>query len=203
MIPPISLTDFVDFVAASGIPKMTKVREIKHRPPYERPFDYWRILRQGIEDFHIQKHKDKKKYFDDLLEAMKNGAKCEGYRPLVANYKGYLGKKSFVVVPRTRHMSWKRGELTVRVNPELRVNVNEKPHLIKLYFKSLPLSSSKVQIILLLMKRATPRLEEPVLYCLNDVHHNKQYVNENPNDDLLPLLYGEADSFQTIWNNIK
>lgn len=202
MIPPISLTDFVDFVAASGVPKMTKVREIKYRPDYERMFDYWRILREGIVGFHAQGANDKTKYFDDLLGGMTNGAKREGYRPLVANYKGYIGRKRFVSMPVPRHMVWKRGDLIVRVNPELRLNVNENPQLIKLYFKGVPLSKSKVAIILLLMKRATPRPQEPITYCLNDVHHNKQYLNENPNDDLLPLLYGEADSFQTIWKSI-
>ena len=146
MIPPISLTDFVDFVAASGVPKMTKVREIKYRPDYERMFDYWRILREGIVGFHAQEAKDKAKYFDDLLGEMTNGAKREGYRPLVANYKGYIGRKRFVSIPVPRHMVWKRGELIVRVNPELRLNVNENPQLIKLYFKGVPLSKSKVAI---------------------------------------------------------
>jgi hypothetical protein len=38
-------------------------------------------------------------------------------------------------------------------------------------------------------------------FALLDVKHNRVYKAQ-PNDALLPLLYGEADSFLTIWNTL-
>ncbi len=51
-MPEISLTDFVDFVIKAGPPKLTKVREIKTRVEYSPKLDFWKILRDGIRDFH-------------------------------------------------------------------------------------------------------------------------------------------------------
>jgi hypothetical protein len=43
-MPSISLTDFVDFVVATGTSKLTKVRQIKRRPQYHPAFDHWKSL---------------------------------------------------------------------------------------------------------------------------------------------------------------
>jgi hypothetical protein len=55
----------------------------------------------------------------------------------------------------------------------------------------------RVDVILLLIKHALPSAD-PINYGLLDIQHNRLY-DAPPQDRLLPLLYGEADSFLTMW----
>jgi hypothetical protein len=194
----ISLTDFVDFVVASGASKLTKVRQIKSRQEYLRRFDHWRELREGIVAFHADGTLDKS-YFDSLLNTLVDEKKRTSYAPLVKNYKTFLGRKS-ITAENSERAIWTYKDLEVRVNPELRLTINDKPCcLIKLYFKAAALSKAKVDVLLLLIKHAQPQAKNTLSYGLLDVQRNKLYDTDKPNESLLPLLYGEADSFITIW----
>jgi hypothetical protein len=196
----ISLTDFVDFVVASGTSKLTKVRQIKNRPQYQPQFDHWKDLREAIVVYHAE-NKGDKKYFDSFIETVLDKKKKESYRPLITNYKSFLGKKKCDTHD-TENATWKYKTLEVRINPELCISVNGSKRLMKLYFKSVPLSKQKVDVIFVLMKHSLPKPQGLAEYALLDVNHNKEYVSKDPNDALLPLLYGEADSFITIWNSL-
>ena len=202
-MPSISLTEFVDFVVATGTPKLTRIRKIKrdNEEAYEPWKDHWKILRDGIVQFHAIGDGDRK-FFDRLLSGIAKEEKQKTSQPLVTNYKRFLGRKTITRHPADHHIVWNYKDLEVRVNPELRLTLNDEEQVIKLYFKRAPLAQNKVGIILLLMKHALPASPEPVTYCLLDVHHNKPYTNKNPSDDMLPLLYGEADSFLTMWQYV-
>jgi hypothetical protein len=194
-MPTISLTDFVDFVVGVGPTKLTKVREIKNRKDYGFRFDHWRELREGIVVFHSEGTNDRK-YFDRLLSTL-DQKKQDSYRPLAVNYKSFLGRKRITSTP-TQRTTWTYKQLGVRVNPELSLTINNKPYLLKLYFKASELTKTRVDVILLLMKHALPQ-STALTYGLLDVHHNRLY-DADPQDRLLPLLYGEADSFLTMWS---
>jgi hypothetical protein len=196
-MPIISLTDFVDFVAGVGPTKLTKVRQIKSRQgqEYAYRFDYWRELREAIIVFHSEATGDKK-YFDRFIDSLEQ-KKQESYGPLAASYKSFLGRKRITSTPTERTM-WTHKDLQVRVNPELRLNINNKDYLLKLYFKATELTKTRVDVILLLMKHALPSTD-PISYGLLDVQHNRLY-DSPPQDRLLPLLYGEAESFVAMWN---
>jgi hypothetical protein len=88
---------------------MTKVRQIKHRPDYHPAFDHWKILRDGIVNFHAV-GKSERKFFDRLLADMTDDAKRETYGPLVTNYKRYLGRKTIVSAPADPHAYINRGK---------------------------------------------------------------------------------------------
>lgn len=196
-MPTISLTDFVDFVAVVGPQKLTKVLEIKRRTTYQLRFDHWRELREAIIVFHSEQ-KDKNEYFKSLLDHL-DSSKQSSYEPLVKMYKSFLGRKQITSSPVER-TTWEYKQLKVRINPELSLNINGKPYLVKLYFKAPSLTVSRVDVILLLMKHALPKPREvAVAYGLLDVHHNRLY-DRAPKERLMPLLHGEADSFLTMWN---
>ena len=198
-MPTISLTDFVDFVVGVGPTKLTKVREIKRRGQYKFRFDHWRELREGIVVFHAEVARDKKLYFDQLLNGL-DEQKQKSYSPLVANYKSFLGRKQITSNPVER-TTWVYKQLKVNINPELALTINNKPYLLKLYFKAAELTKSRVDVILLLIKEALPRVNG-VTYGLVDVQHNRLY-DATPQDRLLPLLHGEADNFLTMWNEVN
>jgi len=203
-MPTISLTQFVDFVVATGTPKLTRLKQIKREnaEKYEIWKDHWKILRDGIVDFHAKADGDRK-FFDRLLAGVTKEEKRRTYEPLVTNYKRFLGRKTIDNLRPDHHITWKHKTLEVRVNPELRFMLNEREQVIKLYFKKAPLAKSRIDVILLLMKHALPASPGQVTYCLLDVNHNKTYMNENPNDEILPLLIGEAESFLSMWANVR
>ncbi|SRR6266404_1270191 len=196
-MPTISLTDFVDFVVGVGPTKLTKVLEIKRRTKYQLRFDHWRELREAIIVFHSEQ-RDKNEYFKALLNSL-DKSKQSSYEPLVKRYKSFLGRKQITSSPVER-TTWEYKQLKVRINPELSLNINNKPYLVKLYFKAPSLTKSRVDVILLLMKHALPKPREvTVNYGLLDVQHNRLY-DSSPQERLIPLLHGEADSFLTMWN---
>ncbi|MDX6574861.1 MAG: hypothetical protein QOE96_814 [Blastocatellia bacterium] len=198
-MPTISLTDFVDFVAVVGPQKLTKVLEIKRRTTYQLRFDHWRELREAIIVFHSEQ-RNKNEYFKSLLDHL-DSSKQSSYEPLVKMYKSFLGRKQITSSPVER-TTWEYKQLKVRINPELSLNINNKPYLVKLYFKAASLNSSRVDVILLLMRHALPKPREvPVTYALLDVHHNRFY-DRTPQERLMALLHGEAESFLTMWNEV-
>jgi len=62
----LSLTDFVDFVCKSGSTKLTKVKQIKNREDYSPATDFYKALREGIQDIH--RKNGKKKELKIILE---------------------------------------------------------------------------------------------------------------------------------------
>lgn len=155
-------------------------------------------MREGIVVFHAEAARDKKLYFDQLLNGL-DEQKQKSYRPLVTNYKSFLGRKE-ITSNSLERTTWVYKQLKVNINPELALNINNKPYLLKLYFKAAELTKSRVDVILLLMKDALPRVSG-VTYGLVDVQHNRLY-DATPQDRLLPLLHGEADNFLTMWNEV-
>jgi hypothetical protein len=196
----ISLTDFVDFVSKSGAPKLTKVKEVKKREKYNPAFDFWKPLRDKISDFHKKDKKDKNE-FDKLILELTDKKKVGRYTELIKAYKSFLGKK------RIKHFNvksrlWVSNDLGVRVNPEMGLIINDKKYIIKFHFKADKLSTQKVEIILLLLRDMyRPEIEKGSTAAILDVP-NKKLITSKTKIDLTPLLIGEANNFESIWNSI-
>lgn len=200
-MPEISLTDFVDFVISSGTPKLSKVRQIKTRGDYQPAFDFWKQLREGISAFHVSRSANKGD-LDRIGASLTDTKKVTRYSEGIRAYKSFLGRKQidWFEPPSGR---WGPRELTIRVNPELGLNINGVPNIVKLYFKSEPLSRRRTDTVILLLHAALSRQARPgTHYAILDVPRAKLYEDASPDLSLLPLLSGEATSFITIWNRI-
>jgi hypothetical protein len=200
-MPGISLTDFVDFVISSGTPKLTKVGNIKNRREYQPAFDFWKPLRDGIVAFHRARSQNRRD-LDRITSGVTDQKKSVRYPECIRAYKRFLGRKrvSWFAPPTGR---WGPQDLTIRINPELGLNINGIPHVIKLYFKAEPLSRRRVEIVLLLLQAALQgQVRRGTHYAILDVPRARLFEDPHPNASLLPLLQGEASSFLTIWNNI-
>jgi hypothetical protein len=197
----ISLTDFVDFVCKAGSSKLTKVKQIKGREEYSPATDFYKVLREGI----VQNHEDggTKKELNEILTAVTDPKKVKNYTEAIEGYKKFWGRKAIKFFsPPFKH--WKVGEVDVRINPELGLEYDDKFYVVKLYLKSDKLSKDKIDQILTLMvsqlrKKAQPEVRMAVL----DVKNAKLFIKNDDDITLLPLLDGEARSFETIWNSIK
>jgi hypothetical protein len=87
----LTLGDFLDVVSKSGSPKATKVREIKHRPPYSPATDFYKGLREGIVDTHRAGHSKSKL---PLIAQLASPAKQANYQVVIAGYQKWWGAKT-------------------------------------------------------------------------------------------------------------
>ncbi len=196
----ISLTDFVDFVAKSGTPRLTHVRQIKLRDKYDPRTDFWKALREGIVTFH-QTQLSNKVELDAIAAQSPDPKKRKTYPLAINGYKSFLGKKVIAWFKPTSDR-WKEGNLQVRVNPELGLVIGGVRHHLKLYLKSVPLRKDKADMILLLLKQGLTTGKPGDKYAILDVQRNKLFAEQNPNPLLLPLLQGEAIAFSAIWGKL-
>lgn len=196
----ISLTDFVDYVSKIGSTKYTHVNKIKNRKGYHPAFDFWKPLRDSIIDLH-QKNGDKKE-LDLLLKTIADGKKLKLYPNLIKQYKTFLGrKKTEWFEPPNKN--WIKNDLTVKLNPELGLMINDKPYVIKLYFKNDSLSQTKVDLIILLMNETLRKRKlKDATFAVLDIPNNKLFEKTKLDSSHLSLLEGEALSFINIWDSI-
>lgn len=196
----ISLTDFVDFVSKSGTSKLTKVKQIKDRPTYNPAFDFWKKMRDEIILFHKESKKNKD-CFDEILLKLVDKKKLGRYPDVIGGYKKFLGKKTITSF-KVYKTVWTNNDLEVRINPELGLIINNKKYIIKLYFKSEKLSKARVDIILLLLKeRYKVELTKGIDVAILDIQNNKLITSKSIKN-IMPLLIGEANSFETIWKTL-
>jgi hypothetical protein len=194
----ISMTTFVDFVAASGPTRLTVVRNAKkaYGRGYDPRTDYWRPLRKGIAEAFAQGYDS-----DVLAEAMSavtDEKKIANYRACAAGLDRWAGNRTFSPLSRCKE-SWTSGDLQLGVNPELCGSIDGTPHAIKLYFKAAPLSKARSDVALGLLE-ATHGGRDVV--GILDVRRSKLFRPTREIDDLDALLSGEAAAFAEIWRKI-
>lgn len=199
-MPKISLTTFVDFVIASGTPRITCVRNAKaiYGESYNPSVDYWRELREGIINMH--ETESVKNTLDQVLPSI-SSQKRLNYKLSIESYKSWMGRKKFLWIG-TITSNWSSNNTEVRVNPELGLNINGTDHVIKIYFRKDPPSKLRLDTIFHLIsstrtaryKRATPGLL--------DVKRGRLITSTVSVPNIGALLDGEAAAFSAMWDSI-
>ncbi|SHE43447.1 hypothetical protein [Chryseobacterium takakiae] len=196
----ISLTDFIDYVSKIGTTKFTKVKEIKNRDPYHPAFDFWKPLREKIVEIH--KENKNKNLLNEVMNGLTDKNKINLYPHLITQYKSFLGKKKLEWIE-PPFADWKMNDLRIKINPEVGLFINDKPYIIKLYFKSESLSKSKADLILLMMNENLKKGDFiDANFAILDISKKKLYENSSLNSIHLSLIEGEALSFLKIWDSI-
>lgn len=196
----VSLTDFIDFVNKSGGSKMTKVKQVKYRAPYNPATDFYKALREEIIENH--KNNGEKKTLDNLLQKLTDSKKIVNYPTSIDGYKKFWGKKKIEWFdPPFYH--WLTGDLDIKINPELGLAFDNKLYVIKLFLKADKISKDKLSQILSLMEsQLRKEAGDEVIFAVLDVKNSKLFENAKGDFTYLPLLEGEAKSFESIWKAI-
>ena len=194
----ISLTDFIDFVSKTGSTKQTQVSKVKNRDSYHPAKDYYKYIREGIVETH--QNDGGKKELKALIENATDPRKIENYKTTIDGYIKFLGRKEVTwLEPPFKH--WITGDLNIKINPEIGLEIDGKPIYLKLYFKADKLSKIKAsQIMNLLESELRKEVTEDAVFGVLDIQRGKAFINESKDTTLLPLLIGEAMSFQAIWD---
>lgn len=200
-MPEISLTTFVDFVLASGTPRITCVRNAKemYRQQYDRRFDFWLLLRSAIQELH-RKNLDKKELIAVLGE-LNDKKKIVAYEKCVAAYQKWMGKRRFQWTG-CESTAWASGDLSVRVNPELGLSINGEEHAVKLYFKAQEPSRRRLDTTLYLISVALGAFGNNACPAILDVQRGKLFPAGKFPADIGALLAGEAAALSTMWAQV-
>jgi len=196
----ISLTDFVDFVISSGTPRVTKVRDLKYRPAYDPRFDFWKPLREAIEDFH--KTGRPLQWLQQRATGQTDRKKQARYPAAFEGYERFLGHRSMAWF-KPPAAPWSQSGVSVKVNPELGLKINGVPHVLKLYFKADKLSKNKVDVITHLMEVSLSQIApKQAAMGIVDVPRGKLITPTVQVSGVAALLAGEAAALATMWAQV-
>lgn len=198
----ISMTEFVNFINASGMARMTVVAnaKAKHEEVEGNPYDYWKDFKEEVKK-QLRKQGSK----EDLLELLESVR--DEVRP---NYQEMVD--GFLRFWKPSRMKWLKpvshkatiGGIKLIVNPEIGVIWGNRKLMIKLYLKANEkLDKRHADIVLTLMEsELRERVDSDVEFAVLDVRRGKlfNYVNGDPR--LKILLKAEGRAFSDLWKEL-
>lgn len=191
----ISLTYFVDFILASGTPKLRGVRDYKERKD-DLASDFYRPIREAVVNMH--RNGSPISTLEEVCRNETDETRKKHYPRVIAGYRAFLalGPKNFFEPPR---MGLSLGPLEVDINPELGLVIDGKKYLVKLYFRNDPLAPKRTALILALLSRGLCTSNPEFVPAILDVRSAKLHTSAitSPRIDL--LLRGEAASFAAMY----
>lgn len=190
----ISLSYFVDFVLTSGTGKLTSVKQLKQGKD-ERFSDFYRPVREAIVDMH-EKGLDTA-VLDDLLSSLVDPREKRIFPKVANGYRKFLrqGKVTWFEPPMR---DYPLGPISVRVNPEVGLLIDGRPHAIKLYFRGDPLSPQRVMVVNQLLANALGSTWPGTVFSVLDVRRAKLYPYR-PRSEVVHLLRAEAASLSSLY----
>jgi len=193
----ISLSYFVDFVLTSGTGRLTSVKQLKEGRD-ERFSDFYRPVREAVVDMH-QKGLDTAA-LDDLLTSLVDPREKRIFPKIVGGYKKFLrqGRMTWFEPP---SRDYSLGPLSVRVNPELGLLIDGRPHAIKLYFRGDPLSPQRTLFVNQLLANAMATTWPGTVFAVLDVRRAKLYPYR-PKSEVGLLLSAEAASLSQLYATV-
>ena len=144
----LSLRDFLDVAGKTGKPRITKIRQIKYADKYSPATDFYKPLRQGIVSIH--KAQKSKAALKALLLGIGDKRKLANYPLAIAGYDTWWGAHQLKWFDPPKGKYSKHG-FEVNVNPELGLDFDGSPHIIKLHLNTNPLPSYRGALIGALM----------------------------------------------------
>lgn len=197
-MPTVSMTTFLDFTAATGSGRISELRQAKKRyaQDYSPAKDYYKFLREAVEECFEQGWSAKS--LKTTLSTLPDSRKAEAFEECRQGLTKWVGRKAVTALPKSR-ARWSSGGLTVRINPELHLDIAGKHHLVKLYFKGEKISKQRVDVALhLLNSKAAKGATAGIL----DLRRSKLYVPTVVKPGMAALLKAEAAAFSSLWEEI-
>jgi hypothetical protein len=200
-VPQISLTTFVDFVNASGTPRLTCVRDAKamYEQKYDPRTDFWKALREAIVEVHVNGRPVSD--LNQLLCELRDVKKRSKYPNHVKMYQRFIGRKEVKWLG-VDTVDWTSGDLRVRVNPELGLLIDDKAYVVKLYLKGQQPTKLRSDTILHLIRETLSTKQAKAIPGLLDVGRGKLIVPTVEVPGLGALLRGEAAAFASMWKQL-
>ena len=181
---------------------MTHVRMLKNRSVngYDPQTDFYKRLRDGIIAYN-KPPVGPKSELDRIAIGLSDPKKIAPFKKSVQGYKKFLGKKTISPFTSVKD-KWDRGDMQVRVNPELGLDIDGVRHVVKLYPNKEHLDRKRADMMLVMMKDALVELDADVQVAVLDIQRGKLYTKPHPKMSLLPLLEAEVAAISVLWRSV-
>lgn len=196
----LTLADFIDIASRTGVSKTNTIIRIRERPPYQPAFDFYKQIRDHIIGLH-QNNMTRNSLLDPRNLTSDN-RKWDAYDIIIEQYKAFWGRKKPIWFSPPKN-EWSTNNVSVLLNPELGLIINDVPYVIKLYMKGEKLSKAKSLISLFLMHQTLPvnYNKTPIMYCILDVRQNNLIKTSGFPNNILSSLIAETAYINSIWNS--
>jgi len=198
----VGFTQFIDFTLKRDVSRVNYVRKVKNQEEYNPAFDFWRKLREEIKRIH--QTGDDIKLLDNLLRDLTE-RKISQYTHAIEQYKKFCRGKDIKWFD-VGHSSWIYDRLLIRSTPEMGLNIDGHPYLIKMYFKEQKekLDTRRAQSLLTLMNDSIASIEiSNIKHALLNIKKGKLIPLEKTVDTQMKLaLEDQAQSFIHLWDKV-
>ena len=194
----VTMTPFIDFCSAEWGTKVSVIKAAKNRfgQEYDPAADYWKRMRDGFVE--TLRTGGTASDLQQMLASVRDPKKLVNYRASVAGAKKWMRTTKPVWISSPKPVEWTSGSLTVRVNPELAVELRSRRHVIKLYLRAgSQLTKRRVDSTLHLLE-LTHGTEGTTVGIL-DVRRSRLITPTRLIPGMDALLAGEAAAFQQMW----
>lgn len=198
----ISMTEFVNFINASGMTKLTIVSnaKMKHEEIQGNPYDYWKDFKEEVKRQLISQ--GSKEDLKEMVEKLRDDVK-ENYRIMIDGFLKFWRPSRMKWLKPIKKMAHISG-IKMSINPEIGVEWQNKKLMIKLFLKANEILDKRhADIILALMEsELREKVDDTVGFAVLDVKRGKlfTYVNDDPR--LLILVKREGRYFAEMWRDL-
>lgn len=199
-MPQISMTTFLEYIASTGTTRLRRTREAKKQ--YDRGYnpatDFYGPLRRRIVQTFEEGWDPRRleRLLAEVTDPKKQGH-YEACRAGLRKWAGAVGRRAFVWKTAQRAV-WRSGSLEVNVSPELWLDIDDDPFVIKLYFKTDKLSQHKVNLSLRLLQKT---VGSKGTVGILDLQQGRLFTQTTePPEGIDLLLQAEAVGLATLWD---
>lgn len=200
----VSLTSYADYLLKSGKTKITAVRQMReqYEGGYNQGFDYYKKFRDGVRSFH----RDGKPVdsLETVAKLVTPESKRRNYEILARGYAKFWARNFAEHEARWLNpvkVTWTFGNLDVRINPEVCLQVGRETYFIKLYNKKDKIRKLPLDVILQLMEQTLAGEADRPVMCVLDVRRSRLFESDGVDEGLVHLLEAEALGFTHLWRS--
>jgi hypothetical protein len=201
---PITITgtQFVDFIVADAVGRLSRVRETQRQ--YERYLpepDFYAGFRDGLEQLHRD---DADRSELSTLYEQADGRRSRSYRSACDGYAKFWQGRAISVVARPRPVIWASGRLRVRLSPDFVYEIDGEQVIVELHLRQdLPVDQRHANPLLSLLHDQFGAGRDGSRVGLLDVHRGKLFHPTDTVEDLDTTMLMEAAAFTTGWEVIE
>jgi hypothetical protein len=191
----VSMSDFLNHCLIAGPGRVRDARRIK---TFGGGADFYRPVRETIVDMHEKGLWSEP--LDQMVASLVDPREKRIFPRVVRGYKKFLCSARMTwFEPPMR--DWPLGPLTVRVNPEVGLLIDGRPHAIKLYFGSDEIAPWCARLTTQILCSALASTWPGTVFAVLDVRRAKLFT-ARPRADHEALLRAEAACLGHLWGSL-
>lgn len=191
----IFMKEFSEIATTETIKKAKIISKQKYRDGYSPEKDFYKILRDHIQTMH----RDDKavEYLENAPLATTHPPRKEHYNIMISQYKKWIKKKNVEYFQPPRG-AFETSNTHIIANPELGLEINGTPHIIKLFMHKDKLTQVRANFMLAIMNSLWPEQNNMIL----DVRNKVEFKFRGNAENYLQAVRAEVATIESIWHNI-